>query len=155
MALDQVMNLRAADFLYVPEKQMVYGDTGRELNMTIIDYTIPAGSTAEVRIHRPDNTYYAIPCTISSQIVTCECDQMLTAVGTVGCTLTVTETDGTVSTFPFNVYVFSDNAGDPQVAQQGVSIGDLAEKLPDPPSTDGTYTLQATVASGVATYSWV
>jgi len=27
--------------------------------------------------------------------------------------------------------------------------------IPDPPSTDGTYTLQATVSSGVITYTWV
>lgn len=28
-------------------------------------------------------------------------------------------------------------------------------QVPDPPSTDGTYTLQCTVTNGVATYSWV
>lgn len=27
--------------------------------------------------------------------------------------------------------------------------------IPNPPTTDGTYTLKCTVASGVATYSWV
>ena len=27
--------------------------------------------------------------------------------------------------------------------------------IPDPPTTDGTYTLQATVTSGVITYTWV
>lgn len=154
MALKQTITLRAANYLYVPEIKMVYGDTGRELDMTIIDYTIPAGATAEVKIHRPNGTFYAIPCTIASQVVTCECDQIVTQVGNVGCTLTVTESDGTVSSYPFIVYVFSDNAGDPQVAEQGVSIGELAEKLPDPPTTDGTYTLTVTVASGVATYSW-
>lgn len=28
-------------------------------------------------------------------------------------------------------------------------------KVPNPPSTDGTYTLQATVSSGTNTYTWV
>lgn len=27
--------------------------------------------------------------------------------------------------------------------------------IPDPPTTDGTYTLQCTVTNGVATYAWV
>lgn len=28
-------------------------------------------------------------------------------------------------------------------------------RIPDPPTTDGTYTLQATVASGIVTYTWI
>ena len=31
----------------------------------------------------------------------------------------------------------------------------LSERVPDPPTTDGTYTLQVTVSSGEPTYSWV
>ena len=31
---------------------------------------------------------------------------------------------------------------------------DIEKKLPPPPSTDGNYTLNVNVASGVATYSW-
>lgn len=34
-------------------------------------------------------------------------------------------------------------------------VNGLAEQLPDAPTTDGTYNLQVTVASGVPTYSWV
>lgn len=37
----------------------------------------------------------------------------------------------------------------------GVSVEDLMIKVPDAPTTDGTYNLQVTVASGVPTYSWV
>ena len=33
--------------------------------------------------------------------------------------------------------------------------GTKLARIPDPPTTDGTYTLQATVSSGVITYSWV
>ena len=33
--------------------------------------------------------------------------------------------------------------------------GTKVARIPDPPITDGTYTLQATVASGVITYTWV
>ena len=33
--------------------------------------------------------------------------------------------------------------------------GTKLARIPDPPTTDGTYTLQATVASGVITYTWV
>jgi hypothetical protein len=29
------------------------------------------------------------------------------------------------------------------------------KKIPDAPTTDGTYTLQAVVSGGVPTYSWV
>ena len=35
------------------------------------------------------------------------------------------------------------------------SGGTKLARIPDPPSTDGTYTLQATVSSGTITYTWV
>ena len=34
-------------------------------------------------------------------------------------------------------------------------INNFTNPIPDPPSADGTYTLQCTVVDGVATYSWV
>ena len=37
----------------------------------------------------------------------------------------------------------------------GTAVEELLEKVPDAPTTDGTYSLQVTVASGVPTYSWV
>lgn len=43
-------------------------------------------------------------------------------------------------------------AGHPVI---GTAVEELLEKVPDAPTTDGTYSLQVTVASGVPTYSWV
>ena len=36
-----------------------------------------------------------------------------------------------------------------------ILAGGTVTPLPDPPSVDGTYTLQCTVSDGVATYAWV
>ena len=46
--------------------------------------------------------------------------------------------------------------GELYVKCQGSSMNGIKlANIPDPPSTDGTYTLQATVSSGVITYIWV
>lgn len=34
-------------------------------------------------------------------------------------------------------------------------VAEIEEEFPDAPTTDGTYTLKATVSSGIPTYSWV
>ena len=34
-------------------------------------------------------------------------------------------------------------------------MGELADKVPNAPTTDGTYNLQVTIASGTQTFSWV
>ena len=44
-------------------------------------------------------------------------------------------------------------ATDVQSAIDELAAGDR-EALPDPPTTDGTYTLTCTVTNGVPTYSW-
>lgn len=36
-----------------------------------------------------------------------------------------------------------------------VSVADILVRVPTPPTADGTYTLQVTVASGIPTFSWV
>lgn len=41
------------------------------------------------------------------------------------------------------------------LAQDGLEILALQTKVPDPPTTDGTYVLTATVSGGTATYAWV
>ena len=37
----------------------------------------------------------------------------------------------------------------------GIKLWTGGRQMPNPPSTDGTYTLQCTVSNGVATYSWI
>lgn len=149
MAIHQALALNAGDYTYIPVIYMVYGDTGRFLDMTINDYTIPASSTAEVKIHRPNNTFYAITATISGQTVTCECDQMLTEVGITNCTLSILSSGEVVSSFPFRTIVLPDNYGDPSVTEQGISleqmvqdISDLQDKFPvdTPDIADGAVT---------------
>jgi len=46
------------------------------------------------------------------------------------------------------------DTGDVEVAYRADTALFIAEKVPDAPTTDGTYTLTATVSGGVATYSW-
>ena len=46
--------------------------------------------------------------------------------------------------------------GDLYVGCNSDSTGGIKiARIPDPPTTDGTYTLQATIASGIVTYTWI
>lgn len=44
---------------------------------------------------------------------------------------------------------------DPETGTASEFIGEILEKLPAAPATDGSYKLRCTVSSGTATYSWV
>ena len=41
------------------------------------------------------------------------------------------------------------------IAYLGNELSDLKARIPAPPNTDGTYTLQANVSSGTVTYTWI
>lgn len=126
--LTQYVLLSADRRFRIPAVSAVYGDTGRQVEMEIKDYTFPGG-TAVLSIHRSNGTYYQIPVTISAGKFYAELDQALTEIGDQNATLTTTETDGTVSSFPFVIHVLPNNDGNPQVSEQGYSFAEIAETV--------------------------
>ena len=127
--LYEPLKLSALNWKYQPVVYMTYGDTGRSLELTVDDASIITGATsASVNISRPDGTFYTITGTISSNKVTAECDQICTCVGRTGCTLVVTTSDGTVSSFPFVAHVFPNNGG-ASTPEQGISLSELRDDV--------------------------
>ena len=57
--------------------------------------------------------------------------------------------DGTLTPIATNLRI------DNQPTEQYVTEDELEEKVPNAPTTDGTYKLQVSVSSGTPTYSWV
>lgn len=127
--LDQRITLNATGTGEKAVVRMVYGDTGRRIIASFEDYTIPAGSTAEISFERPNGTLYMVPGTITGQDVSFETDQMTTETGYTVATLTVTETDGRVSSFPFYCFVAKCADGSPLTPEEAISLVILAAKV--------------------------
>ena len=79
--------------------------------------------------------------------------------------ITISPTESTVP-FPFIFIQGRDNIPDPQKINSYFlpldnstivrdSDGNIKTAIPEPPTTDGTYTLQAVVSNGTITYSWI
>lgn len=83
----------------------VLKDTGRNLVIKLSDYTLQAGDSAVLYIHRPDDVRAEEDGTINTtaQTVTVELDNALQVVGPNGCTLTITNDGDTISSYEFEV----------------------------------------------------
>ena len=83
----------------------VLKDTGRNLVIKLSDYTLQAGDSAVLYIHRPDDVRAEVDGTINTtaQTVTVELDKALKVVGPNGCTLTITNDGDTISSYEFEV----------------------------------------------------
>lgn len=53
------------------------------------------------------------------------------------------------------MFVFTGSKGATQSQIQEFVKDEMSIIIPEPPTTDGTYVLKATVSGGVVTYSWV
>lgn len=125
--LNQTIDLHLNRFGVPPVIHMVQNDTGRVLRMYTLDMPIEGGETAELAIHRPDDSYYTISVYVSGyDYYQADATQALTRPGRVECQLRVLAGGKVMSTFTFYIMVQEAVDGLP-VEQLGYTIYDLID----------------------------
>lgn len=125
--LNQTIDLHLNRFGVPPVIHMVQNDTGRVLRMYTLDMPIEGGETAELAIHRPDDSYYTMSCYVSGyDYYQADATQALTRPGRVECQLRVLAGGKVMSTFTFFIMVQEAVDGLP-VEQLGYTIYDLMD----------------------------
>ena len=127
--LNQTIDLHLNRVGVPPVIHMVQNDTGRVLRMYTLDMPIGGGETAELAIHRPDDSYYTMSCYVSGyDYYQADATQALTRPGRVECQLKVTLANKIMSTFTFYILVQEAVDGVP-VEQLGPTVYDLLEAV--------------------------
>ena len=89
------------------------GDTGREIECTVVDWDIPAGATARVWVVKPSKKVAYNYCRIVDKAVFVSLtNQMLAEPGGAICVIEFKNGDDIVSSFTFNLYVYESASGD-------------------------------------------
>ena len=101
--MNQNITLSANNYTVPPVVHGVYKDTDRALVITFSDFTLASSDTAKLYVERPDGVLKNQSGTVnySDNQVTVELDNALTQVGPNRCTLEITRSSNTVSSFPF------------------------------------------------------
>ena len=127
--LNQTIDLYLDKFSMPPVVHMVQNDTGRKLHMYTVDMELGGGETAELSIHRPDDSYYTVSCYVNGmEYYEADVTQALTRPGKVECQLKVTKATKIMSTFTFYNMVQEAVDGVP-VEQLGPNVYDLLEAV--------------------------
>lgn len=89
------------------------GDTGREIECTVVDWDIPAGATARVWVVKPSKKVVYIDGNImENSVVFSLTNQMLAESGVAICIIEFASGDDVVSSFPFNLCIDGSARGD-------------------------------------------
>ena len=89
------------------------GDTGREIECTVVDWDIPAGATARVWVVKPSKKVVYIDGNImENSVVFSLTNQMLAEPGVAICIIEFSSGDDVVSSFPFNLCIDGSARGD-------------------------------------------
>lgn len=89
------------------------GDTGREIECTVVDWDIPAGATARVWVVKPSKkVVYSEGGIVENSVVFSLTNQMLAEPGVAICIIEFASGDDVVSSFPFNFCIDGSARGD-------------------------------------------
>ena len=89
------------------------GDTGREIECTVVDWDIPAGATARVWVVKPSKkVVYSDGKIMENSVVFSLTNQMLAEPGVAICIIEFASGDDVVSSFPFNLCIDGSARGD-------------------------------------------
>lgn len=89
------------------------GDTGREIECTVVDLDIPAGATARVWVVKPSKkVVYSDGKIMENSVVFSLTNQMLAEPGVAICIIEFASGDDVVSSFPFNLCIDGSARGD-------------------------------------------
>ena len=89
------------------------GDTGREIECTVVDWDIPAGATARVWVVKPSKkVVYSEGGIMENSVVFSLTNQMLAEPGVAICIIEFASGDDVVSSFPFNLCIDGSARGD-------------------------------------------
>ena len=89
------------------------GDTGREIECTVVDWDIPAGATARVWVVKPSKkVVYSEGGIMENSVVFFLTNQMLAEPGVAICIIEFASGDDVVSSFPFNLCIDGSARGD-------------------------------------------
>lgn len=89
------------------------GDTGREIECTVVDWDIPAGATARVWVVKPSKkVVYSEGGIVENSVVFSLTNQMLAEPGVAICIIEFASGDDVVSSFPFNLCIDGSARGD-------------------------------------------
>lgn len=91
----------------------VQGDTGREIECTVVDWDIPAGVTARIWVVKPSKKVVYNDCRIVDKAVFVPMtNQTLAEPGGAICMIEFVSGEDVVSSFSFNLYVYESASGD-------------------------------------------
>ena len=91
----------------------VQGDTGREIECTVVDWDIPAGVSARVWVVKPSKKVVYNDCRIVDKVVFVPMtNQTLPEPGGAICMIEFVSGEDVVSSFSFNLYVYESASGD-------------------------------------------
>ena len=126
MAILQTVELSQKNYRLPEVVYGVCGDTGRRLEMVVIDVQYSSGVTGEVHFIRPDGSYYHVNATYSAPTnsFTIDLTQLLTRYGIVKCILKVINNGETLSTYPFKINCQQSPEGMPE-EQAGYTIEEM------------------------------
>ena len=96
-----------------PVVYAVQGDTGREIECTVVDWDIPAGVAARVWVVKPSKKVAYNDCRIADKSVFVPMtNQTLAEPGGAICMIEFVSGEDVVSSFSFNLYVYESASGD-------------------------------------------
>ena len=113
MSVTMTVNLYQIKRGIVPQLEAVQYDTGRLVQMFLVDSTLNSNCTATLGFVRPDRTTYAVnaPINVSKNAAYAQLDQALTQDGIVECQLKIAESGEIVSTYNFKINVIKSVTG--------------------------------------------
>ncbi|POP39592.1 hypothetical protein C3R19_03985, partial [Blautia producta] len=96
-----------------PVVYAVQGDTGREIECTVVDWDIPSGVAARVWVVKPSKKVVYNDCQIADKSVFVPMtNQTLAEPGGAICMIEFVSGEDVVSSFSFNLYVYESASGD-------------------------------------------
>ena len=124
------------------------GDTGREIECTVVDWDIPAGATARVWVVKPSKKVAYNYCRIVDKAVFVSLtNQMLAEPGGAICVIEFKNGDDIVSSFTFNLYVYESASGDGIPSENESTV---LEQMFEELAQDAIKTLEAAKAEAAA-----
>lgn len=130
MITKQKVYLSHTNWTIPPVVHAVQGDTGRELEMVLVDLEIDADMTATLAVKRSSGTHNDIGTTadLAENSFTADITQALTRSGDTECQLKVkNDDDEVVSTYTFIIAVQGDTSGDSEDEGGGGSSTDYSD----------------------------
>lgn len=124
------------------------GDTGREIECTVIDWEIPEGVSARVWVVKPSKKVAYNYCRIVDKAVFVSLtNQMLAEPGGAICVIEFKSGDDIVSSFTFNLYVYESASGDGIPSENESTV---LEQMFEELAQDAIKTLEAAKAEAAA-----